>query len=102
MLQQLGACGSAYPLVEDATIAVPSGKLRLVPASGKPFTCGDKYYIDGFGDTIFTVKDTGTFVTNDGRDYFDVYVGAQTYYDFYHNTKYQYDGLPQRVAKAQP
>jgi hypothetical protein len=101
--EPFGACGSGYPLVADATLAVPKGELGYSAADGKPFTCGDKYYIEGFGDTIFTVKDTGSFVNENGQEHFDIFVGAQTNYAYKNNAKYQEsDGDDRNVAKVQP
>jgi len=94
-----GACGTG--LQENASIAVPFSLFSLVPQEGK-YACGDQYYIDipGYEGKIFTVKDRGTF---DDPHHFDIYVGAQTNYNYYHNPEFtKYDGLTFRVAKAQP
>ncbi len=95
-----GACGIS--LTENASIAVASDKLNLEDGH----RCGDKYYLDipGFENTVFTVSDSGTFTVPDGGpDHFDIYVGAQTYDNYYHNPSFtQYDGKRFKAARVQP
>ncbi len=94
-----GRCGSILEV--NASIAVAQ---NLFGSPGH--NCGDRYYIDvpGLENTIFTVKDSGSFVVDPGQlDHFDIYVGAQTYYDYYHNPEFiTYDGLSFRVAPVRP
>lgn len=95
MDKPVGACGSAYPLEKDATMAVPYGTLNV------EFFCGEKYYIEGFGDTVFTVNDTGSFVDEDEIPHFDIYAGERTYDEFYNDSNYRSDGKLHGVAKVQ-
>ncbi len=94
-----GACGTT--LNANESIAVPESILN---APGG-ISCGAKYYIDipGFENTIFKVQDSGSFVIDNGQPHFDIYVGAQTQYDYSHNHEFtKYDGLSFRVAPVGP
>jgi hypothetical protein len=78
-------------LKEDETMAVSQDFLN-----GFSFSCGDQYYIEGHGDKIYTINDTGTFK---GQHVFDIYAGEQTHDVFY--SKYPDTGSFHRVAKVQ-
>jgi 3D (Asp-Asp-Asp) domain-containing protein len=88
--QPPSACG--IPLEKDATIAVS----RDYIGPGKPYQCGDQYYIESYGDKKFTITDTGTFPD---KNHFDVFVGEQYHNDFY--TNYSKTGIKERVAKVE-
>jgi hypothetical protein len=87
--QPLPKC-STY-LKEDETMAV---SLSILNSPG--FECGARYYIEGHGDKVYTITDSGTFPNT---KQFDVYAGEQTYSGFY--AKYPDTGGFRRVARVQ-
>lgn len=84
-------CACATYIEKEATIAVSADALQR-----GVYHCGDKYYIDGYDDKVFTVTDTGSF---GDEEHFDIYVGEQFFADFQIN--YPQTGGFRRVAKVQ-
>ena len=95
--QLTGTCGNALNANENI-IAVAG---NLFGQEGHK--CGDTYYLDvlGLEDKIFTVRDRGTFVVENGQpDHFDIYVGIQDRASFDASPLAQYDGQLIQIAKA--
>ncbi len=82
---------SSYDLEEDETIAVSQTYLQ-----NGTYRCGDQYYIEGHGEKVYTITDTGTFRN---QYQFDIYAGEQTHVSLYE--KYSDTGTYHKVAKVQ-
>jgi YD repeat-containing protein len=94
-----GACGEVLEANMNV-IAVAKNKFGTIDHQ-----CGAQYYINipGLENTIFTVKDSGTFEVGENQpDHFNIYVGVQDHESFVTSPLAQYDGQLVQVAKAQP